>query len=183
MNDKSVVKAHKLSLILSSLLLLLPVLSNGWSLRHAFVGQVLIALVFITGILLFATIRHEVNLLKRIYLWIYPAYPIILILAFFADRIMFVICMAPLWLLLNAPSTYVTNGEYSIKSGGGILGRPKAEVYRNYLVFNKRVGEAQIEWDPGSLVWKDLKVIDTAGSAKYVSLSIDGEPTYGEIID
>jgi hypothetical protein len=176
MSDKFLVRAHKLILVLLLLQLLLPVITKGWSFRYSMVGQVSVVVHFLTGLVLFATIRNRVSRYKRAYLWTYPGYILLLFLAFVGDRIFFVICLTPLLLFVIPQYTYITNDAYSIRGNKTVMGRARAEVYKNTFVFQKYLGDAAI--DPLDLrEWKTMNVLDSAGIPSYVSLQNETKDT------
>ena len=170
-------QAHKLALILLPFQLLLPLVTGGWSIRYALVSQILVGMLFLSGFWLFARIRKRMRALKRIYLWMYPAYTLLLLVAYIGDRIFFVICMMPLWFFLIPQTTYFSQGQYSITGNRTVLGRAKAEVYTNSFIFHKRLGEAESIEPQDVREWKGLKVIDSAGAGTYVSLQFDETDT------
>src|SRR4051812_46811832 len=91
---------HKIIWLLLLVQLFIYVFAGGLTIRAVWLNQILVALLFTTGLIMFFTIRKKLRVPGKLYLGIYPLYTGLLIISFVADRIFFIVCALPLWLLI-----------------------------------------------------------------------------------
>lgn len=151
-------------------------LSFGLSYRSYEFDWLLVSMLLITGLVMFFTIRKRVNIWKRIYLFLYPIYISVLVIAFMMERILFIVLMIPLWLFILPNEAKVQQGGYAIRDHPTIMGQAEVDLYKNYFLLERKL--QTIDVDPLEFIsWENLKVVDSAGQIIAVNVTLDGRDT------
>jgi hypothetical protein len=97
---------------------------------------------FITGGLFFALFKGKA-LLTKIYFGTYLFYPIITMVTFLVDRIMFVLIASPILVSVLLPETYYKDNKLEIRSSTGLMAPRQIVLIEKNLLTEKEIGRTE----------------------------------------
>lgn len=143
-NSKIFYSIHILVLILFVIEI---ILSIKYDLKYInyYTDRFLILILILSGIFSFISLKKYSPMILKVYFGLYLIYPIITLLAYFIDRIMFVLVAGPLLFSFMLPKVYYSDSDYEIRTVGGGLSNTKVELIEKFIFTEKRLAVTDLE--------------------------------------
>lgn len=146
------------------------------SYKGIWVDRIFAIIFLISGVSIFSLYRKRLRLWLKIYYSFFFFYPIMLPVAYLADKILFVIVSSPLFVTLNTPEIYYCSNSYDIRSMQGMMTASRFVLIKKDIITEVEIGKSDESGASGQFT--KFKIISQNSDSTKISVKSNGSMMY-----